>query len=229
MTTEQTNQPRVLSPEELGAFVRIMRDIRKWSQEQLSGISGLSVRTIQRVESGQHSDLDTRRALARAFEFEDIDALNKPYHFPTEEEIEAEKEKFDREHITLKALPLTTGKLLAQLADTTAMDLITPGFEMTREADETFALLTDYFREYRDCADLYQEKDKLDIHDEMQGHIDNLRELGVSLCYATRKVAVRSRDETAKPMEMLTVYLVTFPLGKEPAEFSTPREMSIGF
>lgn len=90
-------------------------------------------------------------------------------------------------------------------------------------------LITDYFREYRDCADLYQEKDKLDIHDEMQGHIDNLRELGVSLCYATRKVAVRSRDETAKPMEMLTVYLVTFPLGKEPAEFATPREMSIGF
>ena len=229
MTTEQTKQPRLLSPEELAAFVKIMRDIRKWSQEQLSGISGLSVRTIQRVESGQHSDLDTRRALARAFEFEDIDALNKPYHFPTEEEIEAEKEKFDREHITLKALPLTTGKLLAQLADTTAMDLITPGFEMTREADETFALLTDYFREYRDCADLYQEKDKLDIHDEMQGHIDNLRELGVSLCYATRKVAVRSRDETAKPVEMLTVYLVTFPLGKEPAEFATPREMSIGF
>ena len=229
MTTEQTKQPRLLSPEELAAFVKIMRDIRKWSQEQLSGISGLSVRTIQRVESGRHSDLDTRRALARAFEFEDIDALNKPFHFPTEAEIEAEKEKFDREHITLEALPLTTGKLLAQLAETTAMDLITPGFEMTREADETFALLTDYFREYRDCADLYQARDKLDIHDEMQSHIDSLKELGVSLCYATRKIAVRFRDETAKPMEMLTLYLVSFPLGKEPAEFATPRDMPIKF
>lgn len=229
MTTEQTKQLRLLSPEELAAFVKIMRDIRKWSQEQLSGISGLSVRTIQRVEGGRHSDLDTRRALARAFEFEDIDALNKPFHFPTEAEIEAEKEKFDREHITLEVLPLTTGKLLAQLAETTVMDLITQGFEMTREADETFALLTDYFREYRDCADLYQERDKLDIHDEMQSHIDSLKELGVSLCYGTRKVTVRFRDDTAKPMEMLTLYLVSFPLGKEPAEFATPRDMPIRF
>lgn len=229
MATEQTNQPRVLSLEELAAFVKIMRDIRQWSQEQLSEISGLSVRTIQRVEKGQPSDLDTRRALGRAFGFEDIDVLNKPYHFPTDEEIKAEKEKFDREHITLKALPLTTGKLLAQLAETTTMDLITPGFEMTREAEETFALLTDYFREYRDCADLYQERDKLDIHDEMHGHIEKLKELGVSLCYATRKVAVKFRDETAKPMEMLTLYLVTFPLGKEPAEFASPREMPIKF
>lgn len=229
MTTEQTNQPRVLAPEELAALVKILREIRKWSQEQLSELSGLSVRTIQRVEKGQPSDLDTRRALARAFEFEDIDALNKPYHFPTEEEIQAEKEKSDRENITLKALPLTTGKLLAQLAETTAMDLITPGFEMTREAEETFAFLTDYFREYRDCTDLYQERDKLDIHDELQGHIDKLKELGVALCYATRKVAVKFRDQTAKPMEMQTLYLVTFPLGQEPAEFATPREMPIGF
>lgn len=228
MTTEQTNQPRVLDPEELAAFVKIMRDIRKWSQEQLSGISGLSVRTIQRVERGQPSDLDTRRALALAFEIDDIDALNKPYHFPTDEEIKAGKEKFDREHITLKTLPLVSGRLLTQLAETTDMDLITSGFEMPREAEEIFAQLTDYFREFRDCADLYQERDKLGIHDEMQCYIDNLKELGVSLCYATRKVAVKVSEETTKPIEMLTLYLVTFPLGKEPAEFATPRKMPIG-
>lgn len=229
MTSAQFNQPRVLNPEELAALIKIMRDIRKWSQEQLSEISGLSVRTIQRVEKGQPSDLDTRRSLARALDFEDIDALNKPYHFPTEDEIKAEKVKFDRENITLKALPLTSGKLLAQLAETTSLDLITQGFEMAREAEETFANLTDHFREYRDCADLYQERDKLDIHDGLQRDIDRLKELGVSLCYASRKVAVKFRDTSAEPMEMRTLYLVTFPLGEEPAEFATPREMPIRF
>jgi transcriptional regulator with XRE-family HTH domain len=229
MTFSQSTQPRVLNAEELAALVKIIRDIRKWSQELLSEISGLSVRTIQRVENGQSSGLDTRRALARAFDFEDIDALSKPYHFPTEEEINAEREKFDRENITLKALPLTSGKMLAQLAETTSLDLITPGFEMPREAEETFACLADYFREYRDCADLYQEREKLDIHDWLQGSIDRLKELGVSLCYASRNVAVKFKDGTTKPIEMRTLYLVTFPLGEEPAEFATPREMPICF
>ena len=59
--------------------------------------------------------------------------------------------------------------------------------------------------------------------------IDSLKELGVSLCYGTRKVVVRFRDDTAKPMEMLTLYLVSFPLGKEPSAFATPRDMPIHF
>jgi len=147
-------------------------------QEQLADISGLSVRTVQRIERGAPSDLDSRRAIARAFEFEDIDALNKPFTIPTEEEMKAAKEKFERENITLEALPLTLGKQLAQLVETNSMDLSTPGFEMNREADEEFAALVDYLRDYRDCADIYSEVGKFDIYDEMQEHIDALKAMG---------------------------------------------------
>lgn len=38
---------------------------------------------------GEPANLDTRRALARAFEFEDIDALSKPFTIPTEDELKA--------------------------------------------------------------------------------------------------------------------------------------------
>lgn len=76
--TEKT-QPRLLTQEELGLAVKIQRELRQWSQEQLGEFSGLSTRTIQRVEGGKPSDLDTRRALARAFDLEEIDAFNKPY------------------------------------------------------------------------------------------------------------------------------------------------------
>ncbi|MFM0732753.1 helix-turn-helix transcriptional regulator [Paraburkholderia sediminicola] len=80
-TTEQT-QPRLLTEGELAVVVKFFRETRQWSQEQLADLSGLSVRTIQRVEGGDTSGFDTRRAIARAFGFEDIDALNKPFFHP---------------------------------------------------------------------------------------------------------------------------------------------------
>lgn len=225
--TEKAQQSRLLTPEELGMVVKLFRELRQWSQEQLGEISGLSTRTIQRVEGGKPSDIDTRRALARAFESEDIDAFSKPYVIPTEDDLKAAKEKFDNENITLPAVPLGTGKELASLVESTSMDLSTPAFDLGREADERFAELIDYFRDYRDCADMYSQRDKFAVYDDLQEHIDALKALGVSLCYATRKVAVTGSPDT-EPWATTVLYVIAFPLGKEPTEFATPRSMRIG-
>lgn len=227
-TAENTQRTRLLTPAELAVCIRMFREMRQWSQEQLAEISGLNVRTIQRVEQGLSASLDTRRALASAFEFEDIDALNKPFTIPSEEELKVAKEKFDREHVTLTAIPLTTGKQLAKLAEICSMDLSEPGFELTREADETFAALVDYFRDYRDCADVYSETQKFEVYDEMQSHIDALKSLGVSLRYAERKMQVKwGTEPDSKPMPVNVLYVVAFPLGKEPEQFATPKSGGI--
>ena len=229
MPTATTSQPpRTLAPAELAAVVKMFRESRKWSQEQLAEIARLSTRTVQRVENGQPSDLDTRRALARAFEFEDIDVLNKPFAIPTPEELAAAQQAFEREHVTLDARPLTSGRQLAGLAEAHSLDLCTPGFEMSREATESFAALVDYFHDYRDCSDLYAEVQKLDVHDDLQGHIDTLAALDVSLRYATREVRLGSRSSAdAQPFEASVVYIVTYPAGKEPAQFATPRNFRL--
>lgn len=52
-------------------LVRKLRLQRAWSQETLAEVSGVSVRTIQRIERGAEPSLDTRTALAAAF---DVDA-----------------------------------------------------------------------------------------------------------------------------------------------------------
>jgi transcriptional regulator with XRE-family HTH domain len=226
MTTTKP-QPRLLTTDELAMLVKVFREMRQWSQEQLGEISGLSARSIQRVEGGKPSSLDTRRAIARAFDCEDIDAFNKPYVIPTEEDMKAAKEKFDLVNVTLPAIPLTTGKELAGLVETASMDLSTPAFELNREADERFAELIDYFRDYRDCADMYSQRDKFAIYDDLQERIDALQILGVSLRYATRKVAINGVPE-AKPWSTTVLYVVAFPLGKEPTEFATPRSMPVG-
>jgi transcriptional regulator with XRE-family HTH domain len=227
-TAENAQQTRLLTPAELATCIKLFREMRHWSQEQLAEIAGLNVRTIQRVEQGLSASLDTRRALSIAFEFEDIDALNKPFTIPSEEEFKTAKEKFDRENITLKAIPLTTGKQLAKLAEICTMDMSEPAFELTREADETFAALVDYYRDYRDCADAYAEAQKFGVYDDMQSHIDALRTLGVSLRYAERRMQVKWGSTTdGKPMLVNVLYVVAFPLGKEPDEFATPKSGGI--
>ncbi|CAN7287492.1 helix-turn-helix transcriptional regulator [Caballeronia sp. LjRoot31] len=226
--TAQPLQVRLLTPAELAFLIKVFREMRQWSQEQLADISGLNVRTIQRAEKGEPASLDTRRALARAFEFEDIDALSKPFTIPTEEELRTAKEKFYRENVTLAATPLTTGKQLAKLAESCTMDLSEPAFELTRDADGVFAALVDYVRDYRDCTDAYAETQKFEVYDEMQSSIDTLRTLGVSLCYAVREVKVAwGLVSDSKPMPATILYVVAFPLGNEPEQFATPKSAGI--
>ncbi|KQZ57790.1 MULTISPECIES: helix-turn-helix transcriptional regulator [unclassified Lysobacter] len=224
MTT--ATPPRLLTTAEVGACIRQFRELRHWSQEQLAEISGLNVRTVQRVEQGDSASFDTRRALARAFDLNDIDALNKPFSLPTTEELQAAQAQFERDHITLAVAPLTTGRQLASLIASCEMDLSEPAFELPREAAAEFAALIDYYREYRDCHDLYSETDKLDIYAELQQHIDALRVLGVSLCHGQRKVAIRMGS--GAPMDATVLYVVAFHLGHEPTEIATPKAARIG-
>jgi len=49
-------------------IVRKLRLQQGWSQEQLAELTGLSVRTIQRMERGQKPSLESARALAAVFE-----------------------------------------------------------------------------------------------------------------------------------------------------------------
>src|SRR5580658_4092166 len=58
-------------------IVRELRRERGWSQEQLASIAGLSERTIQRIETGGDCSLDSKMALASAFELPPS-ALSRP-------------------------------------------------------------------------------------------------------------------------------------------------------
>ena len=49
-------------------LIRKLRIEKGWSQETLADISGLSVRTIQRIERGGNASLESLGALAAAFE-----------------------------------------------------------------------------------------------------------------------------------------------------------------
>lgn len=51
-------------------MVRTLRLERGWSQEQLAQMTGLNIRTIQRIEGGQKAGLESLKSLAAVFEVE---------------------------------------------------------------------------------------------------------------------------------------------------------------
>ena len=58
-------------------LIQKLRLQRGWSQEQLAELSGLSVRTIQRLERGQTPSVESLKAIASVFEI-DFNRLKEP-------------------------------------------------------------------------------------------------------------------------------------------------------
>jgi transcriptional regulator with XRE-family HTH domain len=58
-------------------LIQKLRLQRGWSQEQVAQLSGVSVRTIQRLERGQSVSIETLKALGAAFEV-DFSTLKEP-------------------------------------------------------------------------------------------------------------------------------------------------------
>ena len=54
--------------------IKKMRLERHWSQDQLAEMSGLSIRTIQRIEHGENAGLESLKSLAAVFEINIIDS-----------------------------------------------------------------------------------------------------------------------------------------------------------
>ena len=73
-------------------IIRKLRLEKCWSQEQLAEFSGLSVRTIQRVERGQKPSLETLKSLAAVFEI-DANDLTTENTMTSELKMTAEEEK----------------------------------------------------------------------------------------------------------------------------------------
>lgn len=57
--------------------IKKMRLERHWSQDQLAELSGLSTRTIQRIENGENAGLETLKSLAAVFEINIADSDKK--------------------------------------------------------------------------------------------------------------------------------------------------------
>lgn len=224
-----TTEARMLTNEELGSVINLMRKMHQWSQETLAELCGLTTRTIQRIENGEGGSVDSRRALGKAFGSEDIDIYNKPFSIPTQEEVEQQKVEFERERVTLATAPLTTGKQVVQLAETTQAHLVTTMDDLPPEADMMLAELEDLFTEYRDVHDCYSSTGKVEMYAEFQEKIDALMAIDMELCHATRHVSIKGNDLYPNPLPFTLLYLLACRKGEMPEKIAVERKVSFGW
>ncbi|MEI8633296.1 helix-turn-helix domain-containing protein [Vibrio sp. PP-XX7] len=84
--------------------IKALRLQRGWSQEQLAELTGLSVRTIQRVEKGQSPSLESLRAFAAVFDMsvEDIQVKIGIRNTPDQKMLENEEQDAQIDQVTGK-------------------------------------------------------------------------------------------------------------------------------
>ena len=212
---------RPLTPAELAAIIKDLRKRRGWTQDTLARISGREERTIQRVEAGKPSDLDTRQALARAFECDDIDIFNKPWPIPNAERLE----RIERETVPVSIVRFTSGRQVRELAESGGLSAFNSFIELPSEAELVWAEMQDYFRDYGDGYDCFSEVKKLDVNKDFQRMIDDLKTLGLAVGGGVRRVKLTSLyDPTSTPLPLSIMYLVIGPEKAFPTSVRVPRK-----
>lgn len=211
-------------------LIRLLRTQRQWSQEQLAGISGVNVRTVQRTERGEGAKFHTRRALAQAFELSNIDALNTPTQVPTAEENEAKQKAFERDYRTLTATKIVSARALGGLASDCHADQSWMAYDPSPAVEAAFAALLDCLRDFRNCADDVPEVDKIGMHADMQGYLNELAAHGATVLAATDDPLMRFGGALGGgPVRVRILYLGLFPTTETPDSFAVPRKARISF
>jgi transcriptional regulator with XRE-family HTH domain len=72
-------------------LIQKLRLQRGWSQEQLAEVSGLSVRTIQRLERGQSASVESLKALGAAFEVDFSDLKEREMNTTMDQGVRADE------------------------------------------------------------------------------------------------------------------------------------------
>jgi hypothetical protein len=153
--------------------------------------------------------------------------LSKPFLIPRAEEFAEAKAKFNAEHVTLQATALVSGRQLAKLCQDSEMGMTEPAIDLTLEASKAFAVLADYVRDYRDSAAYFSEVDKLDIYQELDECLNELKTFGVSMCYSTRKVKIKFGGESSEALLANILYVVGFTESDVPETFAVPKAIGV--
>lgn len=231
MTNTGTIEPRLLTPEEVGGVVRMTRELRRWTQETLADLSGLTSRTVQRLEAGQPSSLDTRRAIARAFGLEDLDWLSKQMLLPTADDLEKQRQAFDREHLVLDARVVDGRGLMAVLLDQDCGALAGTGLaELEPGVRESWAHALDFLRNCLDVRDVAGRAEMLSYGDSLEEILAPLLNAGLCLTVATRKAMLGQKGQVGQAPIPLSIMYVAVTSGNAPAlKMAVPRRATMGF
>lgn len=221
---------RVPTSNDLALIMKGLRDQKKWSQATLAEISGVTERTIQRVENGEPSSVDTRRALARAFKFDDIDTFEKPCPFPNDEKIKAANAELERTTVLIPLVKIDDGRTLRTMVEGTSSYAMEEIGELSEQARESFAAVVDYLSDYNDIRDNYSMSQRLEVDRDIDALIKTISAENAVIGTGLRHAKIRTKNEAPglEPMDWTNIYFVLCRGDALPTSIRVPKALKFG-
>lgn len=217
---------RVPSASELAAMVKCLREENKWTQATLAEIAKVTERTIQRVERGEPSNLDTRRALCGAFGFKDLDTFDKPLPFPDVEKWKAYEQELEKSTVLVPIIRIEEGRNLRLMIEGAESSVTQEIGRNTEEAREAFAQIVDYLRDYNDIRHAYAMSQRLGVDKDIDDLLRIIKCEGSALGAGlrTQKVSFKSDAPGTAPMDWTNIFFIVAPAEALPEKIRVPKQ-----
>ena len=224
-----TAEMQTLSPQVLGFWVRCIRTASKWSQEALAEASGLTTRTIQRIEAGQPASVTTRRSLARGLGYENPDVFDDPTFIAEVHKLletvsdHSEKQQFP-DHLKLPVEAVSTGDALGRLIGGSSAYLFNCEDGLSTDVKEQAAALFDLLLDYGDVWSDLTHGDRLTATLSFDENLAEFEQLGARLYSASRATKIVGSMWTDKtPLPITIGYVTVVPKDREIGHIMVPK------
>lgn len=223
---------QILPPEILGFWTRTLRLASNWSQDALAEASGLTARTVQRVESGERVSLTTRRCLARGLGYDDPDTFDNPTFVGTIvqliESLTAkqvqEEEACHPNHRKLAVERVADGAKLGGLIDQSEASVFHCDEQADPEAQQEAAAFFDLLRDYGDIWSELTHSDRLEAQRSFNTALADLASLGLRAYQASRDTKIFGAHwENEKPVPLTIGYVTLVPAELELKHILVPK------
>jgi transcriptional regulator with XRE-family HTH domain len=217
--------PRVMTQAELAEFVKMRRSVLGWTQATLAELARVDARTIQRVENGEPSSPDTRRAIARAFECDDLDVFNKPVRLPNIEKLKAHLAELDKTTVIIPITRIRDARTLRTMSEGVMGSGADEIGELSTEAREAFASIVDQLRDYNDVRDECSMSARLDLDRDIDVLLKTIADAGAAVGAGLRHAKVRSKSDApnSEPTNWTNIHFVLAPKDALPSNIREPK------
>ncbi len=200
---------RKYNSSEISSFIKLFRDMYELKQEFLAERANISLRTLERAESGKEKDRPSDNSLkriAKALMLEE-DFFTKIHAIKTKEESEREAREREKNYTKIVLTKSTNAKDIINRLSGSHMYWSDVLINENDEAEELAANLVDYLQDLGDSLDDISETNKLEMRRELQRMIDELEVHGFVVYHAKgKRVAIVGIGNEPKQKTPMRVY-----------------------
>ncbi len=218
--------PHLLTEAELAEIVKTRRNEHGWSQATLAEIARLNERTIQRVENGEPSSFDTRRAIALAFKCDDPDVFNKPMRLPNIEKWKAYRDELDKTTVIVPITRIQDARTVRTMSEAARGFAVDELGELSTEARKAFASIVDELHEYNDFGKLYSMSERLELDRDIDAQLKTIADAGAAFGAGLKHESVPSQSDApnSEPINLTNIHFVLAPNDALPSNIREPKK-----